>query len=317
MTLNADANGISRDPESGKLKLFARTFGVLKLYHKPGSEFWNESGKAPKHDFKLRRDVDGKWYLLLLMDKERDVRTEAEGRKIALDPGVRVFQTGYCPQDCEVIDIGSNAQYRMEEQATELSSLNRKIATLQKERRAVKTRVKAHARAFPDRVHERAGDRKLMEAYRNRIRHTRRKIRLLNKRSRNLIDDLHWKTAHYLCKQYDAISIGKLGVSSCVRKTESRRKIGKQTARAMLGVRHYTFRQRLVEKSKEFGTHVTEQDEAYTSKTCGKCGVLNDKLGGSKTFKCGSCGVVLDRDANGARNIYVRSSVEDGTFAGG
>ena len=45
---------------------------------------------------------------------------------------------------------------------------------------------------------------------------------------------------------------------------------------------------------------------AYTSKTCGRCGNLHNKLGENKLFQCSSCDVTLDRDANGARNILLR-----------
>jgi transposase len=43
--------------------------------------------------------------------------------------------------------------------------------------------------------------------------------------------------------------------------------------------------------------------EAYTSKQCGKCGFLNDKLGASEIFRCRRCKVGADRVA--ARNILL------------
>jgi transposase len=52
-------------------------------------------------------------------------------------------------------------------------------------------------------------------------------------------------------------------------------------------------------------------DEAYTSKTCGRCGSLHDGLGKSKVFKCPSCDFTLDRDVNGARNILIRFLTTD------
>ena len=46
------------------------------------------------------------------------------------------------------------------------------------------------------------------------------------------------------------------------------------------------------------------------SKTCTNCGELHRNLGGSKTFCCPKCKVVLDRDANGARNILLKFLTE-------
>lgn len=47
-------------------------------------------------------------------------------------------------------------------------------------------------------------------------------------------------------------------------------------------------------------------EEAYTSKTCCKCGAIHKTLGGNKVFKCKACGNVMDRDHNGAINIFIR-----------
>ena len=44
----------------------------------------------------------------------------------------------------------------------------------------------------------------------------------------------------------------------------------------------------------------------YRSKTCGFCGYIHKKLGGSKVFCCPQCKTNLDRDINGARNILLR-----------
>ena len=55
----------------------------------------------------------------------------------------------------------------------------------------------------------------------------------------------------------------------------------------MLCWSHYKFRQRLINKNELFSDYkVIECDESYTCKTCGYCGVIYDKLGGSKVYKC-------------------------------
>jgi putative transposase len=40
--------------------------------------------------------------------------------------------------------------------------------------------------------------------------------------------------------------------------------------------------------------------------TCSNCGLINDKLGGSKIFKCKECKMEMDRDVNGARGIFIK-----------
>jgi transposase len=66
----------------------------------------------------------------------------------------------------------------------------------------------------------------------------------------------------------------------------------------------YKFKCRLVETA-AFYPSVTIQtgSEAYTS---GKCGFINDKLGGSEVFTCEKCHLVADRDVHAARNILLR-----------
>ncbi|OCQ91153.1 hypothetical protein BCD67_00310 [Oscillatoriales cyanobacterium USR001] len=59
--------------------------------------------------------------------------------------------------------------------------------------------------------------------------------------------------------------------------------------------------------SDRYGVIIVETNEAYTSKTCGKCGHVHTKLGGNKLFKCPECGYVTARDANGAFNIMLKA----------
>ena len=56
-------------------------------------------------------------------------------------------------------------------------------------------------------------------------------------------------------------------------------------------------------------TKVITVNEAYTTKTCSKCGNLNWCIGGKKIFKRpkSECGMVMDRDANGAKNIFLKN----------
>ena len=74
----------------------------------------------------------------------------------------------------------------------------------------------------------------------------------------------------------------------------------------------YKFRQFLINKSELFSDcKVIECDESYTCKTCGYCGVNNDKLGGSKAVRCKqeNCQqkyISSDRNIHATRSILLR-----------
>ena len=53
------------------------------------------------------------------------------------------------------------------------------------------------------------------------------------------------------------------------------------------------------------GCNVHVCTEEYTSKTCGLCGNINYRLGSNEIYECKKCNLKIDRDVNGARNIYI------------
>ena len=65
------------------------------------------------------------------------------------------------------------------------------------------------------------------------------------------------------------------------------------------------FRQRLSSKCQERHCNMIIHTEEYTSQTCGRCGVLND-VGWFEVLKCRSCNLIVNRDVNGARNIFIK-----------
>ncbi|CAG8449213.1 10533_t:CDS:2, partial [Scutellospora calospora] len=84
------------------------------------------------------------------------------------------------------------------------------------------------------------------------------------------------------------------------------RRIRSKTARAMLEWSHYRFKQRLINKTKEYPwCKVIICDEHYTSKTCRNYRYLHKRLGSNKTFKCSQYQIEIDRDINATRNILL------------
>ena len=112
-----------------------------------------------------------------------------------------------------------------------------------------------------------------------------------------------------LVARFDTILVPEFKSKDMCQKSDredgKKRTIRSKTARSMLSWAHYRFRTRLEHKALACGKEVATVTEEYTSKTCGRCGHVNAKFS-SKTFKCAACGVTMDRDANGARNIFLK-----------
>jgi putative transposase len=81
------------------------------------------------------------------------------------------------------------------------------------------------------------------------------------------------------------------------------RKFGSKTARTMLTWAHYRFQQFLKFQARKKNVVVVDVSEAYTSKTCTKCGHIHTKLGGAKVFRCPKCHHRLPRDWQGALGV--------------
>jgi putative transposase len=127
----------------------------------------------------------------------------------------------------------------------------------------------------------------------------------IHKKIRCLVNDCHYKLVKWLCENYRIILLPEFRTQEMIRRGQ--RRIGSKTARAMCTWSHFRFRQHLIHKACEYPwCQVVICTEEYTSKTCGFCGYIHKKLGGSKEFCCPQCKTKLDRDINGARNILLR-----------
>ncbi len=127
-----------------------------------------------------------------------------------------------------------------------------------------------------------------------------------NKKIQNSVDDMHWKSINYLTNNFGNILIGNLSTKN-IAKNNSKNNLDKMTKRIGLLMKLYQFKQRLQYKCEQRKIGYQEIDEAYTSKTCTKCGYLKNDLGSSKIYKCNSCNTIIDRDYGGARNIFLKT----------
>lgn len=122
------------------------------------------------------------------------------------------------------------------------------------------------------------------------------------KEIKNKIKDLHWKTINYLMKNYDHIIIPDFRISGMLRG----KKISRETKRMLTMYSFYSFTEKLKYKCSRLKKRLYIVDESYTSKTCTRCGEINN-VGGKEEYKCVKCGSKVDRDINGSRNILIKN----------
>ena len=142
-----------------------------------------------------------------------------------------------------------------------------------------------------------------------------RKLNTIRHRLENIQRDLHYQCANFLTSKYDKIIIPVFGSKRMSSKLN--RRLRTKTVRAMLGLGHYAFRQVLKEVAARKCVIISECTEEYTSKTCSCCGWLHPSLGGSKIFHCRRCKSMIDRDLQGAFNIFLKHSKEHPEFHSG
>ena len=224
-------------------------------------------------DFRIIKDPLGHFYVCLprtVQPKSESQAPTAHHSVVALDPGVRTFQTCF-DADGTVTEWGGDDMTKIFQLCLAADRLQGRI------KRAKGTKRKRRRLAW---------------------------LRILE-RIRNKVDEMHKKMSTWLCENHRVVLIPKFETQRMVRR--SARKLHSKTARGMCTWAHYRFRQRLLQKAELYPwCKVVECDEAYTSKTCGACGALHGKLGSNKTFVCPSCGYEADRDISAARNILLR-----------
>ena len=220
----------------------ASTAGRIPWSLEPGLlEKIQEALPSGTHGFHPQRDVKlvydrGKqsFHLCAVLERQKpwaqggENQATSEPRIIALDPGVRTFLTGYSPSG-ELLEISDTRGIQR------LCRLAHGIDKLRARIDHVKTRAK--------------------QRHKFRVAALRQELRIS-------VDEVHWKGCRHLCT--DVILIPEFNVKRVVTKRAKdgswARKISKK-----LMMRHYQFRQRLIQKAREAGKVLLVVDEAYTS----------------------------------------------------
>ena len=213
----------------------------------------------PTHDCRVVLQ-NGRYFVTIPIDV---VVKRPENQRLsacALDCGVRTFQTVFSKEICS--KIGEHVFSRIFRYCYALDTL---ISRKKKER----------------------------------SNHFNKAMHRIRWKIKDLIDEIHNKTALFLCKLFDVIYLPTFETQEMVSKLKHK------TSRAMLGWAHYRFKMKLKSKAEEYSCKVVDCTEEYTSKTCGNCGEISS-IGGKEVWTCKHCGCVHDRDINGARNILFK-----------
>jgi transposase len=235
------------------------------------------SPELMQHDFGIHTSF-GKLYLLLTYKKTVGTipRNNDTNTVVAIDPGVRRFATTYAPEG-DVVIYGDNT-------TKVVDKLIRRI----------------------DRCKDRLSyclDNKDKKRFRFKVWDARNKYHEAERKAKCVIRNLHYNVAHSLLKHNDIVIYPTVTSHHWRQGTGLPKSVKRRSQMLSFG----QFRRRLIETSSAYAnTKILTGSEAYTSKQCGACGTLNDKLGSSIVFKCSSCKQEADRDVHGARNILLR-----------
>ena len=143
----------------------------------------------------------------------------------------------------------------------------------------------------------------IQSKYDNQEINNKRGIEKRQRKISNLINELHWKSINYLIEEYDNILLGNISTKNIV--SNEKKKIGSLNKRVALSMRLFIFKERLKYKCTLNKKKFIEVNESYTSKTCSSCGNIKKEQNKTKIYKCEKCKCCIDRDYNGAKNIYI------------
>lgn len=202
----------------------------------------------------------------LMVPVRKAIRQRQNDHVVSIDPGIRKPFSCYSPTRSEAFFEGDDMKQRVGEIQGRVQRLDARIAAADK------------------------ADRPRLKAYRQRLFRSYKNVR----------DDCHWKIISRMTDRYGIVLLPELSVKSISGNLRAK------SNREMFGISHYLFRQRMAEKCQEKSVAHEVPNEAYTSKTCGRCGHQNDALGSSEVFWCPKCTLRCHRDLHAARNIFVR-----------
>lgn len=269
---------LARDPQlSCKKRRVHMTLEEI-ISQRPNTPISITHDKQTK-EWTLHFPVERDWFPSDDRRGENQALKTVNGEAIGLDPGMRKFLTGYSTTG-EILTVGNRAFKKLTPLLFRIDTLAYELSQLRKERPNI-------------------SDQHLMENMILAEEKWREKFELW-KYVKNMIADLHWKVATYLCRNYQYIFLENLSSKSCVQG-----KIAPFVKRILLQYSFYKFKQRLTYMCEKYGCKLILVAPALTTKTCSNCGSIYE-VARSETYNCPNCSFSCDRDINSAKNILIK-----------
>jgi putative transposase len=274
-------------------------------------------------------------YYLCIPYFEKSKVNKNKMRIVALDPGEKVFQSYF--SEFGYGQIGINMRNKILAIEKKIRRYQRILSQKRNDNKLVDGKsLREHKKTRIIAKYNKKGKKFVERSLRkNSIlknkRHIKNKIRKCYGKIKNMVKELHNKTALYLVKNYERILLPKFETQNMLRKKKfnkeyfnkveaekgeeeckkeikrvyKQRRLNGRVKFVLNSLSHYKFKMHLSNKCREYGSELTEVTEEYTSKTCTNCGIQSENYNNRQ--KSCKCGYKINRDINGARNILIKN----------
>lgn len=256
----------------------------------------SEKDKFPSSKTDIKHDCrfvykSGCWYIGIVYDVSLNPTVDGEDLRIcSIDIGIKAPCVVYDPQDGSITEIGTS-----KDSLERLKDKNKTLST--------HARLERLRRQY-NRVKSRLDKEKSTLSIKKRNAMNKCLCRL-NTKKKNLINELHYKIIQYLTCNYDIIMMPYFDTEKMLKS----KKLSKKSKQCLMDLNFSLFRQRLADKTESQGKVWLEVCEAYTTKSCVRCGCINNNMHlRQRTFECPSCGLILGRDTHSAISILVKNA---------
>jgi putative transposase len=197
---------------------------------------------------------------------------------VGCDPGIRTFNSFYSPTLSG--QLGMKPSIRLNKSFKESDLIKSKIDRLKLQKKHVTDHKK-----------------KILI---KKIKQLRKKYLSALTKPKRLVKEMHNKIALFLCKNFKTISIPEFSSKDVADN------LYKTINRTNQALSHFSFRQILIHKAKQWKRKVHFVSEEYTSCTCTRCGFVNQR-NKEEYLTCERCKLHYHRDIMGARNILIKT----------